>query len=175
MQQFVQHYGDFDFDCKMGTPHAQIQEKYDLTDREMSLALDYYAQGNNLELEKLLSQKTTHQANPLPPVLVLEPEEKPEFGYSALPLRTFLFVKPLPVEHRGRLLIPKAYESSSDMGFVHEVGIEVQAINKGDLVLYDKYAEVGNRFELVDDTGEIVSLVQMREDNVTAILTRVKL
>lgn len=177
--QYVQHYDSFEFDVKMGLPSVDIMLKYHLDDADYITALDFLNQGNTLELEKLLGSKHVDELavsviGESQPINVEEAIEKPEWGYIATPRHTFMFIKPTSPEHKGRLITPKAYESTSDQGFVHAVGPDVVDVKRGDLVMFDKYAEVGNRFELVDDEGDVVSMIQMREDNVTAILQRVK-
>jgi len=177
MTQYIQTYQGFDFDLSTGMSNEDLLAKYNLTSSELLQAREFYVAGNTLEIERLLAAKAPAvPAEEVPPLEEIEiAPEKPEFGYRAFPRRNFLFVKPLPPSHKGRLLVPKAYESTSDMGFVHNVGDKVLDINRGDLVLFDKYAEVGNRFTLVDDDGELVDLIQMRDDNVTAVLVRVQL
>jgi len=174
--QYVQVYNDFDFDVQMGTPAENMREKYGLSPAELLSAMEFYHQGNTLELEKLLGSKTVAAvAVDVEPEIVIEEEAaKPEYGYIATPRHSFMFVKPTSPEHKGRLITPKAYESTSDQGFVHAVGPDVLDVKVGDLVLFDRYAEVGNRFELVDEEGDVVQMIQMREDNCTAILQRVK-
>jgi co-chaperonin GroES (HSP10) len=152
-----------------------LEKKYFLDESDLAAALRWLKEDNTLELEKLLVSRI-----PVEKEVALEPlpefvEEKPTHGYRAAPRKNFLFVKPLPKEHKGRIIIPPAYESTSDMGFVHDVGPDVTDIKPGDLVLFDKYAEVGQKFNLVDEDGELVDLIQMSDFNVTAILTRIDL
>jgi len=174
--QFVQHYNDFAFAVQMGKSPAVMAEEFHLTSDQVITALAFYTADNTVELEKLLASAVPVSTEPAPeaPAIVLDaPEDRPEFGYKATPRHSFLFVKPVPKEHKGRLIIPKAFESTSDMGFVHAAGPDVVDVKVGNLVLFDKYAEVGNRFTLLDEEGELVDMIQMREDNVTAIMERV--
>jgi len=176
--QYVQSFNDFDFAVKMGVPVEELTEKFNLTLDELDQALAFYHDGNNLDLEKLLGSKAVAAEEveaEAPVAFEISEPEKPDFGYLAVPRHSFIFVKPLPKEHKGRLMIPKAYESDSDMGFVESVGKDVADVKVGDLVLFDKYAEVGARFNLINREGELVDLIQMMEVNVTAILTRIKL
>lgn len=178
--QYVQVFDDFEFDVKMGAASEEMQAKYGLTLDELQAALDFHSQGNTLELEKLLGEKRQQALKDLPPpeapsIVIEEEPERPDFGYRVTPLHTFIFVKPVPREHKSRLITPKAYESTSDIGFVHAIGPDVKQVEKGMLVMFDRYAEVGNRFEIVDDEGDVVGMIQMRLDNITAILERVKL
>jgi co-chaperonin GroES (HSP10) len=85
-----------------------------------------------------------------------------------------VFIKPLPPEHKGRLIVPKAYQSNSDQGFVHAVGPNVTCIEPGQLVMFDKYAAEQERFVLLDEEGEEITLVKLVQENITAILTRTK-
>src|SRR5271170_6295006 len=126
--QYIQHYDAFEFDVKMGLASTDIMVKYHLDDADYITALDFLNVGNTLELEKLLGSRVPEVAVPasLPvPINVDEAVEKPEYGYLATPRHGFMFVKPLPPEHKGRLITPKAYEANSDMGFVHAIGPDV--------------------------------------------------
>lgn len=175
MPNYVQHFSEFDFDMKMGAAATTLMSKYNLTPDEVIQAVKFYGEGDEFQLEKLLGSKAQQiEDDALLPPVVVEEAPKPEEGYEATPRHSFMFVKPLPPEHKGRLITPKAYESTTDQGFVHAVGPDVRDVTPGMLVMFDKYAEVGARFELVDEDGDVVSMIQMREDNVTAILKKVK-
>ena len=108
---------------------------------------------------------------PLEPIVV----EKPTHSYQPTALGRQVFIKPVPKEHPGRLITPPAYEPATDMGFVVCAGPEVTGIEPGHLCMYDKYAVTGNEFELLDEEGQIVSMVRVPVDFVFATLKRVKL
>jgi hypothetical protein len=127
------------------------------------------------DLEKVLSSPVpgsvagAEEAEPVTPA----PKSR-KFGYRAFPRPGYVFVKPVPKDHPGRLITPPAYEPAADMGFIHAVG-EVCDLSVGDLVLFDKFAEIGSRFELLDENDELVEMVQLRQEFITAVLERVKL
>ena len=106
---------------------------------------------------------------------VEEAPVKKDFGYKPIPLADNVFLKPLPKEHPGRLLFPPAYEPASDIAFVHCTGPEAVTVNPGDLVLFDKFAEVGNRFELVNDEGVVEEMIRIQLPFIYAVLKRVNL
>lgn len=125
-----------------------------------------------------------------PETVTIEPEKK-EYGYKVTPLGNQVFIKPIPKEHPGRLIIPSAYEPSSDLGFLHAVGPDVKTphpgwdsktrtlkaapgLTPGALVMYDKYAAAGNEFELLDEDGQFVKMVRVQSEFVFAVLTRIK-
>lgn len=108
---------------------------------------------------------------PLEPII----ESKPTHGYRPSALGRQVFIKPVPKDHPGRLITPPAYEPATDMGFVSAAGPEVTGVRVGQLVMYDKYATVGNEFELLDEDGEVVPMVRLPVDFVFATLERVKL
>jgi co-chaperonin GroES (HSP10) len=100
---------------------------------------------------------------------------KPEYGYKPQPLLDGVFVKPVPKEHKSRLIVPDAYGTATDQGFVVAVGPKVEGIKAGDLVLFDRFAKVGYEFELLDEDGEVVPMVRLAVPFVFAVLERVKL
>jgi hypothetical protein len=110
---------------------------------------------------------------PLEPIV----ETKPEYGYLPIALKSTVFIKPVPKEHPGRLIVPPAYEPATDMGFVVCTGPEVDnsQMAPGALVMYDKFAVAGNEFELLDADGELVPMVRLDAAFVFAVLKRVKL
>lgn len=158
------------FALKTGANAEDLQNNHGLAFSEAESAVSLWLQGNTTGLDSLLA--TVVPAN-TPSMdgynVVQETPEKPTYGYSVEPRSNYVFVKPLPKEHPGRLITPPAYESASDMGFVHASG--VPDINLGDLVLYDKYSTVGNIFEFIED-GEIVEMAQVRGEFITAKLRR---
>ena len=107
---------------------------------------------------------------PLEPIAVATPTH----AYRPSALGRSIFIRPVPKDHPGRLIVPPAYESAADMGFVSSIGPEVSGIKPGQLVLYDRYATVGSEFELLED-NEIVPMVRLTSDFVFATLERVKL
>lgn len=171
----LQQYQDLDFALSTGMSDTDVMAKYNFTAGELQTVKEYWAQGNNLEIEKILQAKmpAEPEVEETAPVVELIPEAKPDYGYRASPRHGYVFVKRLPPTHKGRLIVPKAYESESDMGFIDACGPDVTDVNPGDLVLFDKFAETGMRFTLLDSDGDLVDLIQMLEVNVTAILTRV--
>lgn len=178
MQQFVQMFEGFSGDVAMGIEDEKLQQKYHLTADELSIAKELYLEDNSTALEKLLQSKLPEipdAVDEAPPEVVITPEERPEFGYKAKPRSKHLFVKPLEADHKGRVMLPPAYQPNSDMGYVDAVASDVEGIEEGTLVLFDKYAEAGNRFKLVDKEGDLVDLIQLMDVNVTAILEKVKL
>lgn len=175
--QFVQQYQDLDFALSAGIPESEVMQKFNLTAEDLAAVREFWLQGNNYEIEKILAARNPQEevVEEEAPVVELLPEEKPTHGYRATPRNGYVFVKRLPPEHKGRLIIPKAYESESDQGFVDAIGDGVQGLEPGMLVMFDKFAETGMRFTLVDSEGDLVELIQMLECNITAKLERVEL
>ena len=115
--------------------------------------------------------------NEIPSSEPLRPIEwaRPEYGYKPQPLLDRVFIKPVPKEHKSRLITPDAYGTATDQGFVSAVGPDVQGIKVGDLVLFDRFAKVGYEFTLLDDEGEITEQVCLQAVFIFAVLERVKL
>ena len=167
------------FAIQTGADVDSLKEQFGLDDVEARHALEYYEQGNDLELVKLAQSKTilTPAANTgdliTPEVQDLPAPPPPTHGYVPTPRGPIVFIRPLPKDHSARLITPPAYETNGDMGFVYAAAPTAK-LNPGTLVLYDKFAEVGNKYDMVED-GEIVELVAIREEFILATLTRVKL
>ena len=167
------------FAIQTGADVDSLKEQFGLDDVEARHALEYYEQGNDLELVKLAQLKTilTPAANTgdlnTPEVQDLLAPPPPTHGYVPTPRGPIVFIRPLPKDHSARLITPPAYETNGDMGFVYAAAPTAK-LNPGTLVLYDKFAEVGNKYDMVED-GEIVELVAIREEFILATLTRVKL
>jgi len=167
------------FAIQTGADVDSLKEQFGLDDVEARHALEYYEQGNDLELVKLAQSKTilTPAANTgdlnTPEVQDLPTPPPPTHGYVPTPRGPIVFIRPLPKDHSARLITPPAYETNGDMGFVYAAAPTAK-LNPGTLVLYDKFAEVGNKYDMVED-GEIVELVAIREEFILATLTRVKL
>ena len=172
------------FAIQTGADVDSLKEQFGLDDVEARHALEYYEQGNDLELVKLAQSKSilTPAANtgeeiasapPAPDADPLPATPPPTHGYVPTPRGPIVFIRPLPKDHSARLITPPAYETNGDMGFVYAAAPTAK-LNPGTLVLYDKFAEVGNKYDMVED-GEIVELVAIREEFILATLTRVKL
>ena len=172
------------FAIQTGADVDSLKEQFGLDDVEARHALEYYEQGNDLELVKLAQSKTilipaadtgeeNASAPPAPDADPLPATPPPTHGYVPTPRGPIVFIRPLPKDHSARLITPPAYETNGDMGFVYAAAPTAN-LKPGTLVLYDKFAEVGNKYDMVED-GEIVELVAIREEFILATLTRVKL
>lgn len=170
------------FAFQTGETCEGIKRRFSLSDQEYLDAKEYYYAGNDLELVKLAQSKTilipaadtgeqADSAETEVPALPAPPP--PTHGYVPTPRGPIVFIRPLPKDHSARLITPPAYETNGDMGFVY-AATPTANLKPGTLVLYDKFAEVGNKYDMVED-GEIVELVAIREEFILATLTRVKL
>ena len=181
-QSYTQsHSSEFSFDIGLGTLSVEeIKAKYHLTlGDDYAEAMKLYSAQDDTGLDSFLLDRNPPVAMDAAEEVVVPVEldltpDKPTFGYKAQPRNNYIFVRPSPPNHSGRMVIPPAYQAQSNIGLVRSVGKSVLDVKQGDLVMYDKYAEMGNRFPLMDGDGEIVDLVQMAEVNVTAILTKVE-
>ena len=170
------------FAIQTGADVDSLKEQFGLDDVEARHALEYYEQGNDLELVKLAQLKTIltpaantgeQAASAGTEIPTLPTPPPPTHGYVPTPRGPIVFIRPLPKDHSARLITPPAYETNGDMGFVYAAAPTAK-LNPGTLVLYDKFAEVGNKYYMVED-GEIVELIAIREEFILATLTRVKL
>ena len=170
------------FAFQTGETCEGIKSRFSLSDQEYLDAKEYYYAGNDLELVKLAQLKTIltpaantgeQAASAGTEIPTLPTPPPPTHGYVPTPRGPIVFIRPLPKDHSARLITPPAYETNGDMGFVYAAAPTAK-LNPGTLVLYDKFAEVGNKYDMVED-GEIVELVAIREEFILATLTRVKL
>ena len=183
MQNITHAASEIGFAIQTGADSNDLAEMFNLTVDESTLAFELYAQGNDLELVKLAQSKkilVPASIAPEPSNIGTKADSVPEppspaHGYSVTALGKNVFIRPLPKDHPGRLVTPPAYQTDSDIGFVHTAGQNVSTyIKRGQLVLFDKFADVGAHYDLVVD-GEIVPLVMVREEFILGILKRVKL
>ena len=187
MQNVTHALSEIAFAIQTGATDHDLETRFNLTPDEVRLALEFYTAGNDLELvklaqvKKILAPATIAEApdaaqNEIAAAPVLPPPPPPTHGYVVESLGKNVFIRPLPKDHPGRLITPPAYQTDSDMGFIHKCGSAVSPeLREGQLVLFDKFAEVGAHYDLVVDGGEIVQLVMVREEFILAKLKRVEL
>ena len=182
VQNIFHAQSEIAFAIQTGADIDALKEQFGLDDVEAKNAIELYNAGCDLELVKLAQlrkpilnptsipeeETVAHASEPLPA------PPKPTHGYEVTARLSNVFIRPLPKDHVGRLITPAAYDSNSDMGFVHTVGPNVTDIKPGSLVLFDRFAEVGAHYNLVVE-GELTELVMVREEFILAVLERVEL
>jgi len=84
---------------------------------------------------------------------VLEFAISPQVGYEGEPFGETILVQRVEREHSSTLVLPDSLRAKSDIGYVKEVGPDVRKVQKGKLVLFDKFASHGAEIRLVDEDG----------------------
>ena len=164
------------FDIQMGMGMLEVMAKYGLAQEVYDQVLEAYLAGNDELLAQYLPMASaTDPAIPLEPapVILAEPT-KSEYVYRGTPRLDQILIKRASKEHSSQLIIPDAYKDNSDIGFIVSVGPDVTDLEKGLLVMFDKYATVGQAVRLVDEDGDEVEMLLMKSINVQLTLTRLR-
>jgi len=90
--------------------------------------------------------------------------KSPSVRYKGKPLGDRVLVKRITKENNSGIIIPDSAQAKSDMGIVVGVGnglVDITTgqrtpldVNEGDLVLFDRFAAVGQEVTLADEKGE---------------------
>lgn len=98
----------------------------------------------------------------------------PAVRYKGRPLGDRVLVKRVSRESNSLIIIPEAAKSKSDMGVVAGVGdglVDITTgkrtplnVRIGDLVLFDRFAAVGQEIMLADESGESEHLILQAAD-----------
>lgn len=79
---------------------------------------------------------------------------KPAIYYEGTPLNDRVLIRRVERTSNSSIILPDAVKGKSDMGEVVSIGDGVLGIAAGDLVLFDKYAAVGQEVNLLDASGD---------------------
>ncbi len=160
-------------DFALGFTPEQIKKKYGLADQEFHELLTLYVEQKPLPIlspvrEGDSAPKTVSPAAEIPPA----ESPKPEWHYTAQPRRDMCFVIVLSKEHSSRVIVPDAHKEKSDVGFVWGVGPEVQDLKVGDIVLFNKFASIGQEYDLLDENGDDQRFLMLSEMHIAAVLKK---
>lgn len=165
---------DMSADFALGQDSHFMREKYGLTKEQYEECLNSYLTGEpypaifhpepETEAVHVMAEET--------PEMV--PAPKPEWHYEATPRHDFVLIIRLSKEHSSRVVIPDSCREKSDVGIVWRVGPEVDDLIPGDIVLFDKYATVGQNYELLDEEGDMQEFLMLQEIHVAATLVKKK-
>lgn len=94
---------------------------------------------------------------------------KPHVQFKGKPRGDMVLV--VRVEHKSAsmLIVPDVAKGKSEIGRVAGKGIHVNDLEVGMLVMFDRFASVGNELKLVTEEGEVEHLL-LRESDVMLIL-----
>lgn len=111
--------------------------------------------------------------------------KQPTVVYKGKPLGDMVLVKRIERESYSSIVIPDSAKGKSDTGIVTGVGPGIispltghrtsLSVQEGDLVLYDKFAAVGQEIKLMDESGEESEQLILREHDILLTLTAIKL
>lgn len=128
---------------------------------------------------------------PLPQPKAEEPEElhshvdnsalfakkKPTHYFKGKPYGDNVLVRRIERESTSSIIIPDAARSKSDTGIVTAVGAGLNdaSIRPGDLILFDKFASVGQEITLSDEEGNEVEHLMLREHDILLGLEKIEI
>lgn len=161
-------------DFALGQSSHFIRDKYQLSKDEYDACLATYVSGQPLpDLTPRIAVVLEPDAAPTPVVEVVE-APKPEFHYTAQPRHDFVFLIRLSKEHSSRVIVPAAHQEKSDLGIVWAIGPEVTDLKVGNICLFDKYACVGQSYELLNEDGDMTEFLMLQAIHICAILKKEK-
>jgi co-chaperonin GroES (HSP10) len=108
-------------------------------------------------------------------VLPVEAAPVRTVGYRGQPYGETILIQRVDKEHTSRLLIPPSLKAKADTGYAVQVGKLCKFVEKGQLVLFDKFASAGGEISLVDEDGIEQDYLVLKEYDVLLSLERVKL
>lgn len=98
---------------------------------------------------------------------------KPRVHFKGKPRGDMVLVVRMEQESSSLLVVPDVAKGKSEIGRVAGVGIKVTDIQIGDLVMFDRFASVGNEVKLVNEDGEKEHLM-LREYDVMLTLEEIR-
>lgn len=98
---------------------------------------------------------------------------KPRVLFKGKPRGDMVLVVRVEQESSSLLVVPDVAKGKSEIGRVAGVGIKVTDIHIGDLVMFDRFASVGNEVKLVTEDGEKEHLM-LREYDVMLTLEEIR-
>lgn len=109
--------------------------------------------------------------------------QKPAITYRGRPLGDRVLVKRLTRESASLIVIPDSAKAKSDMGIVVGVGdglVDITTgrrtplnVEPGELVLFDRFAAVGQEVALMDEKGEEAEHLILQACDILLVLSKV--
>jgi hypothetical protein len=170
MPQYTHSFDDIDFLIRTCTPE-QIAEKFGVSPHHVRPLMD-----DPKALASFLADAVI--SDPEPETVAVEAPQvfeqiRVDYGYQTTPRGKYVFIRPCPPEHPARIVFPKSHQSDQEIGFIHAVHTEsVPDLQKGLLVVYDRFAAIGAAFDVVDESGEPCFVVQIDQAAISAVLQR---
>lgn len=98
--------------------------------------------------------------------------KKPRVQFKGKPRGDMVLVVRVEQQGASMLIVPDVAKGKSEIGRVAGVGVHVHDLKTGDLVMFDRFASVGNELKLVTDEGEVEHLL-LREADVMLTLEEI--
>ena len=101
--------------------------------------------------------------------------KKPTICYRGTPLNDRILIKRVERQSGSMIVIPDSAKGKSDTGIVVSTSSASQlGLQPNDLILFDKYAAVGQEIELVDEQGVASEHLLVQECDVLLVLEAYK-
>lgn len=101
--------------------------------------------------------------------------KKPSICYRGTPLNDRILIKRVERDHGSSIVIPDSAKGKSDTGIVVSVSpMSKLGLAPNELILFDKYAAVGQEIELVDEMGVTCEHLLVQECDVLLVLEAYK-
>ena len=104
--------------------------------------------------------------------------KKPAVYYSGKPFNKRILVTQVELESNSTIVIPDSAKGNSEIGiikaFSNDSELERQGLKVGDMVLFDKFAAVGQIFPLLNSAGETEPTLLLQEVDIQMQMVAVK-
>ena len=119
-----------------------------------------------------ISEAHTEEHDPLPSIVdnLAEFTKRPKVCYRGKARANMVLVSRVEKESNSRIIIPDTSRAKSDIGIVKSAGPAIDDLNEGDLVLYDRFAAVGQEVSLIDESGDEREYLMLAAHDILLIL-----
>lgn len=104
--------------------------------------------------------------------------KKPETFYRGKPFNKRILVTQVELESNSDIIIPDTAKGASEVGrikaFSDDSELRQLGLQEGDLVLFDRYAAVGQVFPLLNESGETEATLLLQEHDIQMQMIPVK-
>jgi co-chaperonin GroES (HSP10) len=104
--------------------------------------------------------------------------KKPAVYYRGIPFNKRILVTQVELENNTDIIIPDTAKGASEVGRIKAFSADSElrklGLNVGDLVLFDRYAAVGQVFPLLNESGETEPTLLLQECDIQMQMEAVK-
>lgn len=91
----------------------------------------------------------------------------PTVVYRGQPFNKRVLVRPVEMKSNSAIIIPDSAKANSEVGIIVSFSVDSelkkQGMTEGTMVLFDKFAAVGQQFPLINEQGESESFLLLQE------------